>query len=126
MTGVILIIDLIHYPSFAQIDKNHFVQFHARHTSMLGFIAGPAMVLELVSAMWIAKSGDLLGLANAVAVIGLWAITFLISVPAHEKLSKGFEEHAWLRLVATNRWRTLLWLGRSLFFGLYIVRQNFI
>ena len=116
MTGVILIIQRIHYPCFAQIKIEEFSNFHGQHTKALGSIAGPAMILELVSALWLSRWGEPWWVLNAIGVCSLWALTFLVSVPAHNRLAKGFDQTAWRRLVSTNWLRTLLWGVRSLGF----------
>jgi len=113
MTGVILIIQLIHYPSFVLIDRAKFGSFHLQHTSALGLIAAPAMCGELASAFWIAKGSNWIMILNCAAVLLLWFITFFVSVPAHNRLAAGFDENAWGRLTKTNWLRTGLWVIRS-------------
>ena len=114
MTGVSLLIQLTHYPSFAQIDSSKFLEFHRQHSNALGILAGPAMAVELITAFWLASSTQTLWFLNALGVLALWAITFLISVPCHQTLSQGFNEAAWRRLVRTNWLRTAIWTLRSL------------
>jgi hypothetical protein len=116
MTGVISVIQSIHYPSFKFIQKD-FTQFHADHCRSLGLIAAPMMCLELASALWLVKNGEFWLLVNLATVVLLWALTFLVSVPAHNKLATGFDELAWSHLVKTNWWRTILWLARSMVFA---------
>ncbi len=116
MSGVIAVIQLIHYPCFSQIDSNQFSNFHLRHTKALGLIAGPIMVLELISAIWLVRNGSILFIINLLAVMALWILTFSISIPSHNKLAKGFNEQAWKRLLRTNWPRTILWWTRSIAF----------
>ena len=116
MTGVILVVQLIHYPSFSRIDKSHFVEFHNRHTQAMGWVAGPAMCVELVSAIWLACSGNGWCLINLLSVILLWCMTFAVSVPFHNRLANGFDKNSWESLTKTNWWRTGLWAIRSFAF----------
>lgn len=120
MTGVILVIQLIHYPGFAQIDKILFTNFHARHSKALGLIAGPMMCAELITALWLARSGAPGFVLNAAAVLILWFLTFFISVPAHNHLAFGFDEKIWRRLLTTNWPRTILWCLRTAFFFIFL------
>jgi len=120
LAGVISIIQLIHYPSFAQIDRKHFQAFHRNHTRSLGIIAGFAMCVELASAFWILKSENLWSILNLIGVILLWIITFFISVPLHNRLALGFEEKYFQQLVKTNWFRTALWMIRSLGFLIWM------
>lgn len=117
MTGVIAVIQLIHYPSFFYIDRSQFEVFHRKHTAALGFIAAPTMCVELFSGFALATSGNLWWILNFVVIVVLWLITFLVSVPAHNRLAAGFNESDGLRLVNTNWLRTLLWVGRSVAFA---------
>lgn len=117
MTGVIAVIQLIHYPSFLFIDRHQFENFHRQHTRALGFIAGPMMCLELLSGLALAFNGSFWWIFNLTIIVVLWIITFLISVPAHNLLSTGFNEKAWKRLMETNWLRTFLWVSRSVIFA---------
>lgn len=115
MAGVASVIQLTHYPCFAQIDRSEFRRFHAQHSSALGLIAGPAMCLELTSALWLARGGEWIWVFNAVAVVVLWIMTFLLSVPAHNQLATGFDEMAWRKLQRSHSWRTRTWTVRAVF-----------
>lgn len=124
LAGIISVIQLIHYPGFAFIHKEKFSEFHLRHTNALGFIAGPSMCLELISAVWLAKSGNTFFILNLLGVIILWLLTFLVSVPAHNYLRSGFDEKAWRRLVSTNWIRTIIWNLRAIAFSISFVFLN--
>ncbi len=125
MTGVILVIQLIHYPSFVQIEKTQFVRFHSHHSRALAVVAGPAMTVELFSAVWIGMSGTPAFIANLLGVAMLWGLTFLVSVPLHNRLSRGFDERSWRRLVRTNWLRTFLWSARSAGWLAWILAKDF-
>jgi hypothetical protein len=43
---------------------------------------------------------------------GVWASTFLLQVPCHDRLSRGWDEGVHARLVQTNWIRTVLWTAR--------------
>ena len=48
------------------------------------------------------------------AVLQIWASTFFLSVPCHEKLARdGFTEETVRKLIISNWMRTLVWTGRS-------------
>jgi len=46
-------------------------------------------------------------------LVVVWASTFTIQVPLHARLSTGFDENVWRRLVNTNWVRTIAWTGRG-------------
>ena len=116
MTGVILVIQLIHYPCFIHMDRQKFPEFHKKHTAALGLIAGPLMILEFATAVILLGGPGTWQKVNLLTVVILWAITFFISVPAHNKLALGFDHGSWRKLVSTNWMRTVLWSGRSVFY----------
>jgi hypothetical protein len=117
MTGVIWLIQLIHYPCFAWIETERFAQFHRRHTTAMGAIVGPVMVLEMVSAVglvWLSAENQWFWRANLVGVLALWGATFLLSVPLHNELERGKNLVAIRKLVSTNWTRTALWSARTM------------
>ena len=43
----------------------------------------------------------------------IWASTFLLQVPAHNRLGSGFDESSWRMLVRSNWLRTMAWTARA-------------
>ncbi|MEY4616180.1 MAG: hypothetical protein RJB66_1140 [Pseudomonadota bacterium] len=115
MCGVIWVIQLIQYPSFLVVSQDHFVSFHARHSAVMGLLVGPVMILELVSALslvWLQP--HLVSIINLAMVVGLWLLTFFVSVPLHNQLSLGFSTETINRLIETNWPRTFLWTSKAI------------
>lgn len=119
MTGVIWLIQLVHYPSFARINAGEFRAFHSTHTRYLGYLVGPAMVGELISAAVLAAGWRPFWVANFLLVLALWAATFFLSVPLHNVLAEGRDPRVIDRLVRTNWPRTLIWTCRAIFIAGY-------
>ena len=118
LTGLVWTIQLVHYPSFGLVGKAEFGRFHAAHTSRMGLLVGAPMVLELGLAgwlVWAARRTPLAGASwGALGLVGLvWAVTFLISVPFHNRLHAGFDYIAIDGLTRTNWLRTLAWTVRA-------------
>ncbi len=113
MCGVIWVIQLIHYPSFAYINPAQFTEAHQRHTSLMGVIVGPVMILELLAGLWLVsnKMTDF-SLLNLGIIALLWFFTFFVSVPLHNQLGAGFNPVAIQKLVTTNWPRTILWTAK--------------
>ena len=115
MTGLIWLIQLVHYPLMNRVSPAEFTSFHSAHSTRITFIVGPAMILELATAAGLvlaAVSGRFSsGLAWACLALtaGVFASTALLSVPQHAVLASGFDAAAHARLVSTNWVRTLLW-----------------
>lgn len=119
LTGLIWLVQLVHYPLFAQVGSAEFVNYENMHRRMITPLVGPMMLLELGTAVgllvrrpetiptWAAWTG--FGLA-----VVIWLSTALLQVPEHDVLSNGFDTAAYQRLVSTNWWRTAAWSLRSL------------
>jgi len=118
MVGVIVLIQFVHYPLMRHVSPAGFSVFEKKHVAGMGWVVAPAMLLELVTAVlflinrpqavpaWVPVVGLLLlGL--------LWLCTWLLSVPCHRKLERGWDASAHRRLVLTNWPRTALWLIRG-------------
>lgn len=118
MTGLIWLIQVVHYPLFAQVGGEGFARYESAHARLITPIVGPVMLAELASALlllavrprampaWAAWSG-------AVLVIVIWASTFLLQVPAHGALARGFDPDTHARLVSGNWIRTIAWSLRA-------------
>lgn len=117
MAGVILYVQVVHYPLMVRVGGETFADYEAGHTARTGWVVIPLMLTELVTAVWLAVAPPSPA-DGLVARIGLgllaviWASTFLLQVPAHRRLSAGFDGPAHRRLVATNWIRTAAWVAR--------------
>ncbi|HIG75453.1 MAG TPA: hypothetical protein EYQ24_13020 [Bacteroidetes bacterium] len=118
MFGVIWVIQLVHYPLFSGVGSAGWADYSAAHQWRITLIVGPAMVLELATAVWLVLDRPpafpaWAVVAGLVAIGGIWASTALLSVPAHNALSGGWDAEAHARLVSTNWIRTALWSART-------------
>jgi hypothetical protein len=118
LTGLIWTVQVVHYPSFGLVPKADWVPFHAAHTRRMSYVVMAPMVLELGLAIWLAWAGRAALPSGAgwwsLGLVGLiWAVTFFISVPFHNRLEKGFDYIAIDGLTRTNWIRTLAWTARA-------------
>jgi hypothetical protein len=116
LTGVIWTVQLVHYPSFAQAARDTFPAFHQQHSNRISWVVMAPMVLELGLAGWLVWQGRALGQGVWWAlglVVLIWAATFFISVPFHNRLAHGYDYIAIDGLVRTNWLRTLAWTART-------------
>ena len=119
MTGVIWMVQVVHYPLFAKVGASTFALYQADHMRLITYVVFPLMMLELVTALllvWVQPFGIPVwqwytGLA-LLAII--WLSTAFLQVPLHNILTLGFEAEAHRRLVTTNWVRTVAWSTRSL------------
>ena len=124
MIGVISITQLITYPSFLEIDKTKFIDFHNKYVKTISFIAVPAMILELLTLVYMnIYISNLILMKSLLVLIMLWLITFIIIVPIHNQLSKKFDEEKVISLIRYNWIRTVLWTSK-IFIILYIFYEE--
>lgn len=119
LTGLIWLIQIVQYPFFSEVGKESFPQYHAKHTFWITPVVAPIMIVELLTAIFLVfyppenLEVKLLWLALVLTLI-VWASTFFLQVPMHEKLAQGFEKKAHRFLVNSNWLRTGAWSLRSL------------
>jgi hypothetical protein len=118
MLGVILVVQLVHYPLFRHVGRASYDTYQAEHMRRITWIVAPLMTTELGTAIglawappppvpaWMAWAG--LGL-----VLFIWATTGLVQVPLHRRLTEGFDATTHRRLVRTNWLRTGAWMLRT-------------
>ncbi len=126
LTGVIWLVQLVHYPTFHYIKSSEFQKFCQFHQNSISWVVAPMMVFELITSLYLVvspvASGKLyLGL-GLIALI--WLSTFFLSVPLHTKLLLGPQPDVIQNLVLTNWPRTFLWTIRSVL--LLEIARNFV
>ncbi len=123
MTGIIWLIQIVHYPSFSFVDEKKFSKFHEFHSRSITYIVFPFMCLELfISGYFSFILYSFFWLAQFAIVVLLWLSTLCISVPIHNNLTNGTEklrEKNIKSLVKTNWIRTFLWSVKTLFIILH-------
>ena len=125
MIGVILITQLITYPSFLNIDKHKFVNFHNNYVRSISLVAVPTMTLELLTLVYMnLYINNLIFMKSLLVLIVIWLVTFIIIVPIHNQLSKKFEIEKIISLIRYNWIRTVLWTSK-IFIILYIFYEKF-
>lgn len=122
MTGVIWVIQLVHYPIFDMIDRGDdgatWVEFGNRHRTTISIVVGPFMLAEGVTGLWLIADPPG-GVSRIVPLIAgalmavAYGTTAFVSVPLHERLTNEFDVDAHRRLVSTNWIRTAAWTARA-------------
>ena len=119
MIGVIWVMQLVHYPLFAQVGPETYATYQTLHMQRITWIVGPVMLVELATAGLLAA-----GYAAAVPsvqvwtglglLVLIWVSTGLVQAPLHGLLTDGFSArwHTWL--VRSNWLRTLAWTLRGI------------
>ncbi len=123
LTGVIWIVQLVHYPSFHYIESTNFREFEKFHIFRTSILLGPLMILELLTgAILLTGSSFLPGYIlwiNFIFMTLIWLITLLWSLPLHKKLNKGKDRDLINNLILSNWPRAFLWTGKSFLLFIY-------
>lgn len=122
MSGVIWMVQIVHYPSFKFIDEKRFNSFSAFHVKAISYIVLPLMFCELATATLLAiKRPDLVFISNLFLLICIWLVTFFISMPLHKKLGSKRDTQDIDKLILSNWPRTALWTARSLLLFVIVI-----
>jgi len=119
MLGVIVVMQVVHYPLFALVGSSSFALYQRSHMRLVTIVVVPAMLIELVTGvllLWWAPpviSGWLTGL-GVVLIALIWASTGLVQARIHQRLMNAFDAGLHRQLVKTNWMRTLAWAARSI------------
>lgn len=113
MAGLIWFVQVVHYPLMAGWPHDDFGTWEASHRDRTAAVVIPGMLLEGATAAWLCirpprRAAPWL-FSAAAALVGIWASTFFLQVPAHDMLTRGWDADVHARLVATNWIRTVLW-----------------
>jgi uncharacterized membrane protein len=118
MTGVIWIVQILHYPLFNMVGRENFAAYEAAHSNLITLVVMPAMLLELILTAMIffappAIIPSSLNWLNTMLLGVVWFSTAFLQVPQHAILSSGFDEKAYRMLVKSNWIRTVAWSARA-------------
>jgi len=118
LTGLIWVIQVVHYPLMNRVPAEAFVEFHDQHSRRISSIVVAPMVIELATVIGLlilrpASVPHKLLALSAILVALLWLSTFALQVPLHRKLATGFDPSVHRALVRGNWIRTVAWTLRA-------------
>ncbi len=108
---LILLVQLIIYPSFTQMSAKDLKRWHPKYTRRITVVVLPLMLSQaiLVSIQFI-NTFSYNTVISLLIVIALWALTFLQAVPLHSKIDRISNPIPPAKeLVKVNRVRLFLW-----------------
>ena len=115
LTGLIWLIQLVHYPSFRFVNEDDYPAFQKHHVYSIGKVVIPVMIAEIFTSFVLSWFYGFLSLhaLGFYLILLIWGSTGLFSIPIHSKLESGKNLDAINRLVSTNWIRTILWTLKS-------------
>ena len=115
LTGLIFVIQFVHYPSFKFIEEKNFLEFEKFHVQKISLIVMAPMILELISSIIMAcLFPSFPSILSFICVFFIWASTIFLSVPLHEILKSKKCEKTIQKLILTNWPRAIFWPIRLL------------
>jgi len=116
LCGVVLFVQVVHYPMFIDYARDHFSEAMKKHQRLTSWVVVPLMLAEILLAVG-GFATNMYYYFSLVLLAAVWFSTFLLQVPCHKRLSLGWNEETYTRLVKTNRYRTLAWFSRLICLG---------
>ena len=117
MTGLIWVIQLVHYPLFAEVGQAGYERYQAEHVRRITWLVAPLMLTELGCALSLAlicsPEQRVMRFSALALLLLVWVSTALLQVPQHDRLARGWSAEAHLKLVRSNWLRTLSWSARA-------------
>ena len=111
MVILLWLVQLVIYPSFLRVDPKQLVTWHSSYTFRVSFIIAPMLLAQFT--LWILtafQEPTAFSVFGCILVSICWILTFTVSVPLHDKISRGEGTRDTLQaLVNTNWYRTLGW-----------------
>ena len=123
LAGLILTVQLVHYPSFIYIDPKIFRKFHKFHIKKISIAVMIPMIIELASSVALVYLSPItINIILLIMITFIWISTIALSVPRHNQLSSGKSPRLISELILTNWPRAILWPSRSII--LFIILTN--
>ena len=121
LTGLIWVIQLVHYPMFQFLDLKNYSKAMQFHQQRISLIVMPLMLFELISGVYLAHAqwATLSGFhaINIAFLLIIWVHTFGLMVPFHQTMSIQLNTSL-LQKTLQHHWiRTLAWSAKSVLWG---------
>lgn len=114
--AVIWFVQLVHYPLYAEIDADHFAQYHAGHLKRARWMLAPVFLGECALAIGLVAWVDVAQARWAwggLVAYGLGMVLTVTTIEAcYRRLNRGFDVDAWRGLLRWNWARVVLWSAR--------------
>lgn len=129
LTGLIWLIQFVHYPLFKEIPQTVFSEYESKHQKLISPIVAPLMIFELLLSGWLFLTGifqqyPVLTLIVASLNLIVFSSTIFIQAPLHRKLARQYDIKLISRLVKTNFIRTAGWTLKSILLAVIVLKYS--
>ncbi len=125
MSGLIWVMQVLHYPFFAKIRESEFANAHSSHTHRIIYLVGPPMFIEVITAIILIRDTDepILFVINFIMIIFILMNTIFFSIPIHNGL-RLIQDFKKIELLVLTNWpRTILWSLRLILLTIYLAKK---
>ena len=117
MTAILWFVQIVHYPLFAKVGPDHFVEYERSNTQRTSLVVGPPLAVEGLTAVLLFVAppegvGRAIPFVSGVLLAVVLLSTIAVQVPLHGSLSERFDTALVTRLVRSNWLRTVGWTAR--------------
>ena len=118
MFGIIWLIQILHYPLFAQVGQPNWPAYGAAHINRITLIVLPLMFVEAITAL-VMLLNPVEGLPQWASLVGfvlvgvIWFMTVFVNAAQHQRLLLNFDLSLHAALVTSNWIRTIAWTLRA-------------
>ena len=108
---LIVIVQIIVYPSFIYYERDNLLKWHKVYTKKIALIVIPLMLSQLIiSLIQVYLLATITSIAYVLLVFFLWIVTLFKFAPMHAEISKGNYDSKFLnKLIYLNWMRTIAW-----------------
>ena len=119
LTGLIWVIQVVHYPLFLRIEPDEFRAYEQSHQKRISMIVAPVMIVDIILSLLLVFTNYM---ENAQAYIivafalnlAVFASTLFIFSPIHQKLGNQYDNALIKKLISLNLMRTAMWTARTI------------
>lgn len=119
LTGLIWVIQVVHYPLFLRIEPDDFRAYEQSHQKRISLIVAPVMMVDMTLSLLLVFT-KYMDNAQAYLIVAfalnlaVFASTVFIFSPIHQKLGKNHDRTMIRKLVRLNIMRTAMWTARTI------------
>ena len=112
MLAILFLVQALVYPQFLEIPSDLLKQYSQKHQSRISIVVVPLMLIELFSLLLLLFQNKVVSIWLYMATLCLsliWALTFFLIVPVHQRIERFAQQKDIFRLIKLNSLRTLFW-----------------
>ncbi len=125
LTGLIWLIQLVHYPLFLEVSEKTFGTYEKKHQRAISPLVAPVMLVDialsfiLLFTSWYDRFDVLIIIAFAMNAL-VFLSTLFIFAPLHQSLSRQYSKTKIRKLIRLNFFRTFGWTALTIILAIIL------